>query len=59
LQTQQMMFHHAGLGRVDLRPEGYLFLEMSGHGDVHLYGPGDQRDIRISDGATGSLIEWP
>lgn len=59
LTAGQVMVHHAGLGEVHLRAPGYLFLEMAGHGNAVLHGPGDLRDIRHLDGATGEVIEWP
>ena len=59
LNAQQVLAHHGGVGEMKLRPEGYLFLELAGAGDVHLMGPGAQRDIHILPGATGTVIELP
>jgi len=59
LNAQQVLAHHGGVGEMKLRPEGYLFLELAGAGDVHLMGSGAQRDIHILPGATGAVIELP
>jgi len=59
MNAQQVLIHHGGLGQVNLQPQGYLFLEVAGHGDVHLFGPGQLRDIRRLPGATGQVVEWP
>ena len=59
LNAQQVLAHHTGVGEMKLRPEGYLFLELAGAGDVHLMGQGAQRDIHILPGATGAVIELP
>lgn len=59
LQADQVLVHHAGVGDVLLRPEGYLFLELAGPGLVQLIGPGVERDIHILPGATGQVIETP
>ncbi len=59
LDAQQVLAHHGGVGEMKLRPEGYLFLELAGAGDVHLMGPGAERDIHILPGAAGEVIELP
>ena len=59
LDAQQIMLHHGGLGQVDLETRGYLYLELAGHGDVHLHGQSQDQDIRILPGATGQVVEWP
>jgi len=59
LQAGQVMVHHAGLGAVRLRPEGYLFLELAGAGQAILEGPGDEWDIHVLPGATGTVVTTP
>ena len=59
LAANQVMVHHAGLGDVRLRPQGYLFLELAGAGNAILEGAGNERDIRILPGATGEVFTVP
>jgi len=56
LAADQVMLHHAGVGDVRLFGPGYLYLELAGHGDVHLGGAeGDWNILRLP-GATGQVI---
>jgi len=59
LDADRVLAHHAGVGAMRLRPESYLYLELSGAGQVHLYGDSDQRDIVIGPDATGEIIDHP
>lgn len=59
LQAEQVMLHHAGMGRVSLTAPGYLFLEMASHGDAHLFGPEGDWDIHLLDGAAGTVTHHP
>lgn len=56
LAADQVMLHHAGVGDVRLFGPGYLYLELAGHGDVHLGGAeGDWNILRLP-GATGQIL---
>ncbi len=59
LEADQVLVHHAGLGEVRLRPQGYLFLEMAGAGDAFLQGEEVGWDIRILPGSTGAVTVVP
>ena len=59
LEADQILVHHAGLGEVRLRPQGYLFLEMAGAGNAFLQGEEAGWDIRILPGATGVVTVHP
>lgn len=59
MEADQILVHHAGLGEVRLRPQGYLFLEMAGAGDALLQGDEAGWDIRILPGATGTVTVVP
>ena len=56
LAADQVLLHHSGVGDVYLTGPGYLYLELAGHGDVHLGGAeGDWNILRLP-GATGQVI---
>jgi len=59
LDADRVLAHHAGVGVMRLRPESYLYLELSGAGQVHLFGESDQRDIVIGPEATGEIVDYP
>ena len=59
LDADRVLAHHAGVGVMRLRPESYLYLELSGAGEVHLFGDSDQRDIVIGPDATGEIVDYP
>ena len=59
LDADRVLAHHAGIGVMRLRPESYLYLELSGAGQVHLHGESDERDIVIGPDATGEIIDHP
>lgn len=59
LDADRVLAHHAGVGSMRLRPESYLYLELSGAGPVFLFGDSDQRDIVIRPDAAGEIIELP
>ena len=59
LRAERMIVHHAGLGEVYLEAPGYLYIALSGAGNVWLAGEADQQDIVRFEGATGELLSWP
>lgn len=59
LDADRVLAHHAGVGVMRLRPASYLYLELSGAGQVHLFGESEQRDIVIGPDATGEIIGYP
>ena len=58
LQSDQIMVHHAGVGEVRLAGPDYLYLEVAGHGNVHLLGEEGDWNIHVFPGATGQVF-WP
>jgi len=59
LRAEEAMVHHAGVGRCDLQPAAYLYLELAGHGDVHLWGAQQNWNIYTLDGAEGQVLYHP
>ena len=56
LNAERIVAHHAGTGVMTLRPEGYLYLELSGAGTVYLLSEPEAQDLSVWPEATGEII---
>lgn len=56
LDAERVVAHQAGTGVMTLRPEGYLYLELSGAGTVQLLSEPQAQDLNIWPDATGQII---
>ena len=56
LNAERVVAHQAGTGVMTLRPEGYLYLELSGAGTVYVLSEPEAQDVNIWPEATGEII---
>ena len=56
LNAERVVAHQAGTGVMTLRPEGYLYLELSGAGTVYVLSEPEAQDLYVWPEATGEII---
>ena len=54
--AERVVAHQAGTGVMTLRPEGYLYLELSGAGTVYVLSEPEAQDLYVWPEATGEII---